>query len=83
MWDRLRGLGGRPMDERQALWDRVLRAQEDERGALEAMNWTSDREAREMLAVEAEAARRRHAYALRLLREVAAASAARGAEGVR
>ena len=43
------------MDERQALWDRVLRAQEDERGALEAMNWTNDREALEMLAVEAEA----------------------------
>ena len=73
MRDFLDLLGLRPASERDALWEAARRARDDEREAEGAMDWTLDREALEMLALQAEAARRRNAYYTRLWREMGTA----------
>lgn len=80
MRDFLDLFGLRPAGEAEALWEAARRAAEDEREAEDAMDWTLDREALEMLALQAEAARRRHAYYTRLWREMDATREAPEAE---
>lgn len=80
MRDFLDLLGLRPASEQDALWEAARRARDDEREAESAMDWTLDREALEMLSLQAEVARRRHAYYTRLWREMGTTREATEAE---
>ena len=62
-------LGFRPLSEREALWRSAVSAREAAREAQEAMHWATERDAIEILALEIEVARRKHAYYTRLWRE--------------
>ena len=62
-------LGFRPLSEREALWQSAVSAREAARDAEEAMHWATERDVIEILALEIEVARRKHAYYTRLWRE--------------